>query len=77
MSGSDVRTTLMIETLRSSAHGSEQRKTIFAYARDQAFIDIVGHQGNDFQITDSFWKALNELTAQFDNPGRFVCLPGR
>ena len=37
---------------------------------------MVGHQGNDFQITDAFWKKLNELTAEFDEPGRFVCLPG-
>jgi Protein of unknown function (DUF3604) len=48
----------------------------FRYARDKAFVDIVGHQGNDFQITDAFWKKLNELTAQFDQPGQFVCLPG-
>src|SRR5207253_2770624 len=44
--------------------------------RDKAFIDMVGHQGNDFQITDEFWHQLNALTAQFDQPGRFVCLPG-
>ena len=48
----------------------------FRYARDKAFVDMVGHQGNDFQITDTFWKELNALTAQFDKPGRFVCLPG-
>ena len=48
----------------------------FRYARDLAFIDIVGHQGNDFQITDAFWNALNRLTAEFDAPGKFVCLPG-
>ncbi len=48
----------------------------FRYARDKAFIDMVGHQGNDFQITDAFWKKLNTLTAQFDQPGKFVCLPG-
>jgi Protein of unknown function (DUF3604) len=48
----------------------------FRYARDAAFIDIVGHQGNDFQITDAFWKELNQLTAGFDKPGRFVCIPG-
>ena len=48
----------------------------FRYARDAAFIDMVGHQGNDFQITDSFWKELNRLTAEFDVPGKFVCLPG-
>ncbi len=48
----------------------------FRYARDSAFVDMVGHQGNDFQITDAFWKKLNELTAEFDKPGKFVCLPG-
>ncbi len=48
----------------------------FRYARDKAFIDMVGHQGNDFQITDEFWHQLNALTAQFDQPGKFVCLPG-
>jgi hypothetical protein len=48
----------------------------FRYARDVAFIDMVGHQGNDFQITDHFWEELNRLTAEFDVPGRFVCLPG-
>ena len=48
----------------------------FRYARDKAFIDMVGHQGNDFQITDEFWQELNQLTAEFDEPGRFVCLPG-
>jgi hypothetical protein len=51
-------------------------ESYFRYARDMAFIDIVGHQGNDFQITDAFWQKLNRLTAQFDVPGRFVCLPG-
>jgi len=48
----------------------------FRYARDKAFVDMVGHQGNDFQITDAFWKKLNALTEEFDVPGQFVCLPG-
>jgi len=48
----------------------------FRYARDKAFVDMVGHQGNDFQITDAFWEELNALTARFDAPGKFVCLPG-
>ena len=48
----------------------------FRFARDLAFIDIVGHQGNDFQITDAFWKELNRLTALYDQPGKFVCFPG-
>jgi hypothetical protein len=48
----------------------------FRYARDKAFVDMAGHQGNDFQITDAFWQKLNALTAAFDRPGQFVCLPG-
>jgi hypothetical protein len=56
--------------------GMGSAEDYFSYARDKAFIDITGHQGNDFQITDAFWKKLNELTAQFDKPGKFVCLPG-
>jgi hypothetical protein len=56
--------------------GMGSAEDYFRYARDKAFIDIVGHQGNDFQITDAFWKKLNELTAEFDEPGKFVCLPG-
>ena len=56
--------------------GMGSAEDYFRYARDAAFIDMVGHQGNDFQITDAFWKKLNELTAEFDKPGQFVCLPG-
>lgn len=56
--------------------GMGSAEAYFRYARDAAFVDMVGHQGNDFQITDAFWKKLNELTAEFDKPGTFVCLPG-
>ncbi len=56
--------------------GTNPAEGYFRYARDNAFVDIVGHQGNDFQITDRFWQELNRLTAAFDEPGRFVCVPG-
>jgi hypothetical protein len=56
--------------------GMGSAEAYFRYARDAAFVDIVGHQGNDFQITDAFWKKLNRLTVEFDKPGKFVCLPG-
>src|SRR5262249_33909616 len=56
--------------------GMGSAESYFRYARGLAFIDIVGHQGNDFQITDAFWAELNRLTASFDVPGRFLCLPG-
>jgi hypothetical protein len=51
--------------------GMGSAESYFRYARDKAFIDMVGHQGNDFQITDAFWAELNRLTAKFDAPGRF------
>ena len=56
--------------------GMGSAEDYFRYARDAAFVDMVGHQGNDFQITDAFWTKLNALTAAFDKPGKFVCLPG-
>jgi hypothetical protein len=56
--------------------GMGSAEDYFRYARDKAFVDMVGHQGNDFQITDEFWQKLNALTAAFDRPGKFVCLPG-
>ena len=56
--------------------GTNPAASYFRYARDKAFVDIVGHQGNDFQITDSFWQELNQLTAEFEVPGKFVCVPG-
>jgi uncharacterized protein DUF3604 len=56
--------------------GTNSAEDYFAYARDRAFVDIVGHQGNDFQMTDDFWKHLNRLTAAYNVPGRFVAVPG-
>ena len=56
--------------------GTNPASSYFRYARDCAFVDIVGHQGNDFQITDAFWAELNRLTSELEVPGRFVCVPG-
>jgi len=56
--------------------GSGTARDYFAFARDQALLDIVGHQGNDFQITEAFWDELNRLTREFQEPGRFVTMPG-
>ena len=56
--------------------GTNSVEEYFAYARDRAFLDMVGHQGNDFQITDAFWQRLNRLTRIYDEPGRFLAVPG-
>lgn len=56
--------------------GTNTAREYFLFGRDRAFLDVMGHQGNDFQITGSFWKDLNALSAELDEPGRFVCIPG-
>lgn len=56
--------------------GSASAHDYMRFARDVAFIDAVGHQGNDFQITGEFWAELNGLMATFNAPGRFITVPG-
>lgn len=56
--------------------GTGSARQYFEFGRDRAFVDICGHQGNDFQITDTFWRDLNALTAELNDPGRFLTVPG-
>ena len=49
--------------------GTNPAESYFRYARDKAFVDIVGHQGNDFQITDAFWHELNRLDRRVRRAG--------
>lgn len=56
--------------------GTNSAEEYFAFARDRAFVDMVGHQGNDFQITDAFWAELNRLTRTYETPHRFLAIPG-
>jgi len=56
--------------------GTNSAREYFEFARDKAFVDATGHQGNDFQITNAFWAELDRLSAEFNEPGRFVTLPG-
>ena len=56
--------------------GVGSAREYFDFARNKGLVDICGHQGNDFQITDDFWDELNALTAEFDEPDRFLAIPG-
>ena len=56
--------------------GTNTARDYFRFGRDKAFLDVMSHQGNDFQITGAFWRELNELMAELDEPGRFCCFPG-
>jgi hypothetical protein len=48
----------------------------FAFGRDWAHLDVMSHQGNDFQMTDEDWRRLNEVVRRFHEDGRFVVFPG-
>jgi hypothetical protein len=56
--------------------GTNTIDSYFRFARDRAFVDVCGHQGNDFQITDDFWQTINDTTARFNKDGRFIVFPG-
>ena len=56
--------------------GSGTIEAYLRYGRDYAFLDAIGHQGNDFQITPAFWTKLNRTMGEWNDPGRFVTVPG-
>jgi len=56
--------------------GTNSIDDYFRFARDYARLDIVGHQGNDFQITDKFWERINAVCDEFNQEGSFVAFPG-
>ena len=56
--------------------GVTTAREYFDFARERAFLDLTGHQANDFQVNNAFWAHLNELTAEYNQDGRFITLPG-
>ncbi len=56
--------------------GSNTIDDYYTFARDYALLDISAHQGNDFQITDEFWKKINHIARSYYQAGKFVTFPG-
>ncbi|MGC9320295.1 MAG: DUF3604 domain-containing protein, partial [Armatimonadota bacterium] len=56
--------------------GTNTAEDYHRFARDYAALDVVGHQGNDFQITPENWAELQRLAREYTQPGRFVALLG-
>ncbi len=56
--------------------GTNSARELIEFARDRAFLDVMSHQANDFQITTPFWNELNALTKGYNQDGRFVIFPG-
>jgi len=78
-----VQTNLKFRYFWGDVHGQSEEtigtgtaEQYFSFARDYAFVDVTGHQGNDFQITESFWNKLDKLCEEFNEDGVFIVLPG-
>ena len=56
--------------------GITTARSYFEFARNLSFLEVTGHQANDFQVNNAFWTYLNELTAEFHDDHRFVVFPG-
>jgi hypothetical protein len=56
--------------------GINTAREYHSFARNLAFLDATGHQANDFQVNNAFWKLINELSAEYNEDGRFVVYPG-
>ncbi len=56
--------------------GSGTLDQYFSHARDCAAVDFVGHQGNDFQVTDAVWRAIMAKTQEYDAAHRFITFAG-
>jgi hypothetical protein len=56
--------------------GTGTEREYFAFGRDWAALDVMCHQGNDFQMTDEDWTRLNAVVREFHRDGEFVVFPG-
>jgi len=56
--------------------GTNTIEEYFTFARDYGLLDICAHQGNDFEVTDNFWKTINRTTRAFYEKDIFVTFPG-
>jgi hypothetical protein len=54
--------------------GTNSIEDYFRFARDYAKVNACRHQGNDFQVTDDFWKPSTR-PPEIHKPKRFVRFP--
>src|SRR5215213_6733339 len=56
--------------------GEGGRSELFIFARDVAGLDLFCLSEHDWQMNDRDWKELTATSDRFDEPGRFVTVPG-
>ncbi|MCY3781648.1 MAG: DUF3604 domain-containing protein [Chloroflexi bacterium] len=56
--------------------GTNSVRDYFAFARDYSALDVSGHQGNDFQITEQIWEEIKAAANDANESGQFVAFVG-
>lgn len=56
--------------------GSGTIEEYFDFAKNFSLLDVSAHQGNDFQISQHFWKKINQLAKKLTKDDQFVVFPG-
>lgn len=60
----------------SSTVGTGSLDRYFTFARDSAYIDFTGWQGNDFQVDDHKWLDVRNATKKYHEPHKFITMLG-
>lgn len=56
--------------------GTGSNEEFFDFAKLCGHLDVVGHQGNDFQVTPEAWQELNNAIKIYERKHNMVILPG-
>ena len=56
--------------------GTNPVSSYFRFAREKAWMDFAGHQGNDFQITEAVWNEIKHQANTQNTAGKFVAFVG-
>jgi hypothetical protein len=56
--------------------GTNTAESYFKFGRDIAYLDVIGHQANGFQVTKQLWEHFNYLSEKYYEPHKFVTLFG-
>ncbi len=59
-----------------STVGTGSEAEYFTFGRDQAFLDFISHQGNDFQLTAEDWSRLKNVMNRFHRDHSYVVIHG-
>ncbi len=60
----------------SSTIGTGSLDRYFQFARDSAYVDFTGWQGNDFQVDNFIWNDVREATKKYHDPQEFTVFLG-